>query len=297
MPSQHTSNARPRRHAAGVPASAGVGFKPQHVQAIAAEPGEVAWFEVHAENYMVAGGPRLAQLETLRAGYPLSLHGVGLSLGAGEPPDPDHLRALRTLVDRFEPGLVSEHLAWSTHDGLYLADLLPAAFTAATLNGLVAAIDATQEALGRQILIENPASYLPRPDGWLPEVEFIAEAARRSGCGLLVDVNNVHVSAHNLRFDAGAYVDALPAHAIAEIHLAGHALDPDEDDPVLIDNHGATVADPVWALYERLVARTGARPTLVEWDTDVPEWPVLREQARLANVHARAAAQGRRLAS
>jgi uncharacterized protein len=286
-----------RSHDAVMPALAGVGYKPQHAQAIADDPGAVGWFEVHAENYMVSGGPRPAQLEALRARYPLSLHGVGLSLGSGEMPDRDHLQALRTLVDRFEPALVSEHLAWSSHDGLYLADLLPVAFTDATLNGVVAAIGAIEEALGRRILIENPASYLPRPEGWLAEVDFIGEAARRSGCGLLVDVNNVHVSGFNLGFDAAGYLDALPADGIGEIHLAGHAMDANDGDPVLIDDHGAAVDDAVWTLYERLVARTGPRPTLIDWDNHVPEWPVLREQARLANVRARAARQRVRMAS
>ncbi len=275
----------PQSHS-GIPPSAGTSFKPLHADGIADEPGDAAWFEVHPENYMVAGGPRLRQLEALRADFPLSLHGVGLSLGAGERPDAEHLGKLRTIVERFEPGLVSEHVAWSSYDGLYMADLLPTAFTQATLTGLVDAIDATQEALGLRILIENPASYLPRPESWISEVEFIVEAAQRSGCGLLVDVNNIHVSAHNLDFDPRAYVDALPAQAIREIHVADHDTDHNDGDPVLIDTHGGPVAETVWALYRRLVRRIGRRPTLVEWDTDIPGWPVLRAQAALANDHA-----------
>lgn len=278
-----TASAASAAAAAEIPALAGTSFKAEHAAGIAADAGGVGWFEVHPENYMVAGGPRLAQLEALRAEYPLSMHGVGLSLGAGEPPDENHLAALRGLVERFEPGLVSEHLAWSSHDGLYLADLLPCALTSAVLNGVVDAIDRTQAALGRQILIENPSSYVPRPDAWLPEIQFLGEVAARSGCGLLMDVNNIFVSAHNLGFDANAYVDAVPGAAVGEIHLAGYSVDLNHGDPILLDTHGATVADEVWALYARLVRRIGAKPTLVEWDTDLPQWPVLRREAERAN--------------
>lgn len=267
----------------GVPAIAGTSFKPEHAEGIDNDPGGVGWFEVHPENYMVAGGPRLAQLEALRAEYPLSLHGVGLSLGAGELPDEQHLAALRALIERFEPGLVSEHLAWSSHDGLYLADLLPSALTTGVLNTVADAIDKTQQTIGRQILIENPSSYLPRPDTWLPETQFLSELAQRSGCALLVDVNNIYISAVNLGFDARDYVDAIPAGNVGEIHLAGHDIDVNDGDPILIDTHGARVADDVWQLYRRLVRRIGPRPTLIEWDTDLPEWSVLREEAECAN--------------
>ena len=281
----------------GIPPRVGTSFKSEHAPGIGEDVGPVSWFEVHPENYMVAGGPRLAQLEALRTDFPLSLHGVGLSLGAGEPPDADHLARLRTLIDRFEPGLVSEHLAWTNHDGLYFADLLPSALTGATLAGLVDAIDATQEALGRSILIENPSSYLPRPDSWLPEIQFLTELAERSGCGLLMDVNNVFVSAHNLGFDAAEYIDAVPGAAVGEIHLAGHSLDINDGDPILIDTHGAAVAEPVWNLYERLVNRIGPRPTLVEWDTDLPSWSTLRAEAGLASERLRDASAGLRVAS
>jgi uncharacterized protein (UPF0276 family) len=259
----------------------GVGFKASHADAIRAEPGTVQWFEVHPENYMVAGGPRLRQLEELRTSFPLSLHGVGLSLGGVEPPDRDHLKALRDLVRRFEPALVSEHIAWSSHDGIYLADLLPVGLSEDALKRLVRSIDITQNALGRQILIENPARYLRLPGDEMDEAEFLAQAAQQSGCGLLVDVNNVYVGAHNLGFDGAALLDALPAHLIGEIHLAGHAPD-SADASLLIDNHGAPVADAVWRLYARLIGRIGRRPTLIEWDTDVPAWPVLRAEAERA---------------
>ncbi len=270
---------------ADIPAVAGTSFKPEHAADIERDPGEVAWFEVHPENYMVAGGPRLAQLEALRADFPISLHGVGMSLGTGELPDAQHLQALRELVNRFQPGLVSEHLAWSSHDGLYLADLLPSALTRSMLDGVVNAIDKTQQTLGRQILIENPSSYIPRPDSWLPEIQFLNELAQRSGCGLLVDVNNVFVSAHNLKFNANDYIDAVPGEAVGEIHLAGHSVDNNDGDPILIDSHGATVSDEVWALYQRLISRIGPRPTLVEWDNDLPAWSELRAEAQRANQH------------
>ncbi len=280
-----------------IPALAGTSFKPQHASGIDHDPGAVAWFEVHPENYMVAGGPRLAQLEAMRAQFPLSLHGVGMSLGAGELPDQQHLQALRQLVDRFQPGLVSEHLAWSSHDDLYLADLLPSALTRSVLDGVVNAIDQTQQTLGRQILIENPSSYLPRPDSWLSEIQFLDEVTQRSGCGLLMDVNNVFVSAHNLGLDASEYIDAIPADAVGEIHLAGHSLDDNDGDPILIDSHGARVSDQVWTLYQRLIGRIGPRPTLVEWDTDLPDWSVLREEAHHANQHIHAVSQAQRKAS
>ena len=293
-----SSHSRARSRDQGeIPTAAGTSFKPEHASGIAESPGVVAWFEVHPENYMVAGGPRLAQLEALRRDYPLSLHGVGLSLGGGEQPDPAHLARLRALVERFEPGLVSEHIAWSAHDGLYFADLLPSALTRAVLDGIVDAIDATQEALGRRILVENPSSYLPRPQNWLPEVECLAEIAARSGCGLLLDVNNVFVSAHNLGFDAADYIDAVPGRAVGEIHLAGHSLDPNDGDPILIDSHGAAVAAEVWVLYERLLRRIGPRPTLVEWDTDLPEWASLRDEAELVAARLERAATGLREAS
>ncbi|MFZ5720549.1 MAG: DUF692 domain-containing protein [Pseudomonadota bacterium] len=266
----------------------GIGFKPQHFQAACATSAVGFWCEVHPENYMVAGGPRLAMLEALRSRHPLSLHGVGLSLAADAPPCAQHLARLRALADRFEPFVVSEHLAWSAWRGAYVPDLLPFPRTAAALARISDNVQRTQDALGRRVLIENPSHYLALEGHELSETDFLAELSRRTGCGLLVDVNNVHVSAANLGFDAGAYLDALPANAVGEIHLAGHAEDPAGG--LLIDTHGAPVAEPVWALFERLVARIGPRPTLIERDDDVPAFEALMgERDRAAAVLAEAA--------
>ncbi|OSQ35774.1 hypothetical protein TMES_20140 [Thalassospira mesophila] len=268
---------------APLPARAGVGFKAEHASDVFENADPVSWFEVHPENYMVSGGPRLQMLTQLRERFPLSLHGVGLSLGGGEPLDKNHLRSLRALVDRFEPAQVSEHIAWSGHDGKYLADLLPTPLTLAALADLVNAIDEVQNAVGRRILIENPTSYLALPQNAMPETDFIMAAARQSGCGLLIDVNNIFISAYNLGFDARDYIDVLPADLIGEIHLAGHEQDADARDDVLIDTHSRPVASPVWALYWRLIDRIGAKPTLIEWDNDIPDWQVLAHEAALAN--------------
>ena len=239
----------------------------------------MGWFEVHPENYMVAGGPRLAVLEDLRGAYPLSLHGVGMSLGGAERLDPDHLKAFRGLVDRFDPGLVSEHIAWSAHDGLWFADLLPPSLSRDGLDRLCDNIDEMQAALARPILIENPANYLVLPDREMDEVAFVVEAAKRTGCGLLVDVNNVYVSAENIGVDAEAYLDAIPDNLIGEIHLAGFTVDRAAGERLLIDSHGAAVDAAVWRLYDRLIARIGKRPTLVEWDKDIPIWEALYAEA------------------
>ena len=270
-----------QRVAADIPNRAGVGFKAEHAGAILQDGSDVAWFEVHPENYMVAGGPRHAMLEALRDRHPLSLHGVALSLGGAERLDREHLRALRALIDRYEPGLVSEHVAWSAFRGVYFGDLLPIPLTAETLDQLCANLDEAQEALGRRILIENPSNYLLLPDSEMSEPEFLVEVARRSGCGLLVDVNNVYVSANNIGIDAAGYIDALPSELIGEIHVAGHAMD-QADERLLIDTHGSPVSAHVWALYERLIRRCGPKPTLVAWDTDVPTRPVLHSEARKA---------------
>jgi hypothetical protein len=280
---------RERTHAGAIPACAGAGFKSQHAAEILHGRHEVRWFEVHAENYMVGGGPRLHELEQLRARYPLSLHGVALSLGGGVAPDRAHLLALRALVDRFEPGLVSEHVAWCGHGGRHLPDLLPVPLTGSALASLVQAITITQEALGRRILIENPSTYFSLPQSVIPEAEFITAAARSSGCGLLLDLNNVFVSAHNLGFDAAAYVDALPGDLIEQVHVAGHEPDSRGEDSVLIDSHGAPVADAVWDLYARLVSRIGIRPVLIERDNNVPPWCELEAEAHTANQIAAAA--------
>jgi uncharacterized protein (UPF0276 family) len=263
--------------------TAGVGLKPQHYDEALASPAAGLWFEVHPENYMVAGGPRLAWLEAIRERRPLSLHGVGLSLAADEDPDPAHLAALKRLVDRFEPFVVSEHLAWSRRRGVYHPDLLPFPRTREALSRIAANVARTQDVLGRAILVENPSLYLPLGGHDYGEVDFLADLVRITGCGLLVDVNNVHVSASNLGFSAQAYLDAVPAAAVGEIHLAGHASDANTH--LLIDTHGAPVAEAVWALHARLVARIGPRPTLIERDDDIPAFDVLiaeRDRAHAA---------------
>ena len=265
--------------------TAGLGFKPEHFDEAHARRAAGLWFEVHPENYMVDGGPRLAMLGALRGEHPLSLHGVGLSLAAAADPDPRHLERLRVLADRFEPFVVSEHLAWSAWGGNYHPDLLPFPRTEAALARVARNVERTQDALGRRILIENPSLYMPLDGHELGEVEFLTALSRRTGCGLLVDVNNVYVSANNLGFSAQDYLDALPAAAIGEIHLAGHAADPRHGADLLIDTHGAPVAEPVWSLYARLVARIGVRPTLIERDEDVPAFAdLMAERDRAADL-------------
>jgi uncharacterized protein (UPF0276 family) len=255
--------------------TAGVGLKPQHYDEALASSAAGLWFEVHPENYLCDGGPRLAWLEAIRAERPISLHGVGLSLAADEAPDAAHLAALRRLSERIEPFVFSEHLAWSQRRGAYHPDLLPFPRTHEALGRIADNVARTQDALGRGILIENPSLYLDLSGHELGEVEFLTELTRRTGCGLLVDVNNVFVSANNLGFRAEAYLDALPAGAVGEIHLAGHAPDPTHGAALLIDTHGAPVAEPVWALYRRLVERIGPRPTLIERDDDIPAFDAL----------------------
>ena len=270
--------------------TAGLGFKPEHFAA-ALSPARSAtaaglWFEVHAENYMVAGGPRLAMLDELAGHYPLSLHGVGLSLAGPELPYSAHLAALARLEERFAPFLISEHLAWSRLGDRCFPDLLPFPRTTAALQQIARNIDGAQSALGRTILIENPSHYLALEGHEWDEIDYLIELVRRTGCGLLLDVNNVAVSAHNLGFDAGEWLDAFPAALVGEIHLAGNSPDPALD--LLIDSHGAPVGDLVWNLFEHFVERAGPRPTLIERDADVPPFAeLLRERDRAAAVLAR----------
>lgn len=261
--------------------AAGVGFKAEHFEDALAAPAADLWFEVHAENYMVAGGPRLAMLEAIRRERPLSLHGVGMSLAGAGDPDPDHLAALKRLVDRFEPALVSEHLAWSRLDGRCFPDLLPVPRTNEVLARLTANIGRVQDVLGREILIENPTHYLALLDHQWSETSFLSEIARRSGCKLLVDINNVAVGAHNLGYDPEAWLDSIPAKLVGEIHLAGNSLD--GEGTLLIDSHDAPISDDVWHLYEDFVVRVGAAATLIERDGNVPPFAELmgeRERAQ-----------------
>jgi uncharacterized protein (UPF0276 family) len=232
---------------------------------------------------MGAGGPPHHFLERIRADYPLSLHGVGLSIGAAGPVSALHLERLKRLIERYEPGLFSEHLAWSSHDTAYLNDLLPLPYTEETLALVAGHVDEVQDTLGRRMLIENPSTYVAFEAGEMDEVTFLAQLAQRTGCGLLLDVNNVHVSATNHGFDAEAYIDAFPIEHVGEIHLAGHAeLEGGGASPLLVDSHDRSVADQVWSLYARAIARAGETPTLIEWDNDIPSWDVLAAEARRA---------------
>lgn len=268
---------------ARLPAMAGVGFKAEHFFDIATAAQPLGFFEVHAENYMGGGGPPHAQLGALRERYALSIHGVGLSIGSPGPLDRAHLARLKRLCDRYEPESFSEHLAWSTHDGVYFNDLLPLSYTDTTLARVADHIDEVQGSLGRQMLLENPSTYIRFAESEIPEAEFLAAIARRTGCELLLDVNNVFVQAKNHALDARAYLRDFPLDKVREIHLAGHAEQIDDDGaPLLIDAHGSPVAEPVWTLYGEVLARTGPVATLIEWDNDVPAWPVLRAEAERA---------------
>ncbi len=274
-----------------LPAAPGVGYKAQHFAALTADPAPVRWLEIHAENYMSDGGRQIAQLRHLAEHFAISVHGVGLSIGGESPLDRAHLARLKHLCGWLGPASFSEHLAWSTHDIHFMNDLLPLPYTTATLDRVADHIDAVHDTLGRQMLLENPSSYLAFEESTLAETEFLAELARRTGCGLLLDVNNVFVSATNLGLDARAYIDEFPLDLVGEIHLGGHDHDIDDHGaPLLIDTHGRAVADPVWTLLEYTLAQSGPKPVLVEWDDNIPDWPVLADEAQRA---ARALAQVR----
>ncbi|MGE3537435.1 MAG: DUF692 domain-containing protein [Candidatus Tectimicrobiota bacterium] len=259
----------------------GIGLRAPHVAEISATHPSIDWLEVHAENYM-GGGPALAALQRLRELYPLSMHGVGLSLGSAEPLDTRHLRRLKELLTMLEPALVSEHLAWSVSGGTYLNHLLPLPYTEETLEIVVQHVAQTQDVLQRRLLVENPSSYLRLAYSTLSEAEFLREMVRRTDCGLLCDVNNVYVSCENLGGDPVAYLEALPASHIGEIHLAGHAENDADGQRILIDDHGAPVAEAVWALYEQALRRFGQVATLIEWDTQIPALSVLLQEAHRA---------------
>ena len=263
-----------------LPACTGVGFKPAHFPDILAVPQPLGFFEVHAENYMGAGGPPHAQLGALRERYALSVHGVGLSIGSMEPLDRDHLTRLKMLCERYAPESFSEHLAWSSHKDVYLNDLLPLPYTQQTLARVAEHIDEVQTALGRQMLLENPSTYIRFSESTILEVDFLAELSKRTGCGLLLDINNVFVSAKNHGTQPLTYLDSFPFDQVKEIHLGGHYEEVDDvGAPLLIDTHGSPIAEAVWTLYAHVIARTGALPTLIEWDNDVPDWPTLLAEA------------------
>jgi hypothetical protein len=269
--------------ASHLPACAGVGFKPAHLDDILAAPEPVGFFEVHAENYMGDGGPPHAQLTALRECYALSVHGVGLSIGSMRPLDQAHLARLKRLCDRYQPESFSEHLAWSSHGDIFLNDLLPLPYTEETLARIIEHVDEVQTVLGRQMLLENPATYICFSENAIPEIDFLSQVSERTGCGLLLDINNVFVSARNHDTQPLPYLDSFPLDRVREIHLGGHAEETDDvGAPLLIDTHGSPISAAVWALYKHVIARGGAVATLIEWDNDIPDWPTLRAEAASA---------------
>ncbi|MFO1313255.1 MAG: DUF692 domain-containing protein [Burkholderiales bacterium] len=267
-----------------LPAAAGIGLRAPHVREVLERKPALPWLEIHSENYFADGGPALAALTRIRADYPVAMHGVGLSLGSADPLDRDHLKKLARLAARIEPAVVSEHLCWSSVDGRHFNDLLPLPYTAGVLDHVCARVQQVQEALGRTILVENVSSYYAFPESTMDECDFVASVARRTGCRLLLDVNNIHVNARNHGIDARAYLDAIDPASVAEIHLAGF----EDRGSVVIDTHGAPVSPEVWALFEYAIARVGPVPTLVEWDLDIPALDVLvREAATAQDILAR----------
>jgi uncharacterized protein (UPF0276 family) len=263
-----------------IPARAGVCLKPDHYRTVLETHPDIGFFEVHAENYMGAGGPPHRYLTAIRERYPISLHGVGLSIGGDGPLDCEHLQRLKELIKRYQPALFSEHLAWSTHEGRFFDDLLPVPYTEETLARVSEHIDEVQETLGRQILLENPSTYLAFSESTYSEIDFIAEIARRTGCGLLLDVNNVQVASTNQQWDPVRYIDRFPLAHVQEIHLAGFAKEADDSGrPLLIDTHDRPVDKIVWGLFEHAIRKLGPIPTLIEWDTKVPAWPELKAEA------------------
>lgn len=261
-----------------IPAQAGIGLRSQHHREALQDKPAVAWFEVHSENFFGAGGPNLHYLDAIRKDYPVSLHGVGLSLGSTDPLDMEHLSRLKALIARCEPGLVSEHLAWSSVAGRYMNDLLPLPYSEEALQHICARIGQIQDYLGRRILIENLSSYVRFNHSTIPEWEFLASAARLTGCAILLDVNNIYVSAVNHDFDPYHYIQAIPSAAIEEVHLAGF----EDNGDYLLDTHGAPISEAVWQLYRHALRCHGNKPTLIEWDTDIPALPVLLQEAMRA---------------
>ena len=279
--------------ASHVPLRAGAGLKAEHYRVILDTTPTIGFFEVHAENYMGAGGPPHRFLSAIRERYPLSLHGVGLSIGADTPLDIEHLQRLKALIARYEPGLFSEHLAWSSHSGRFFNDLLPVPYTERTLDLIANHIDQIQETLGRQMLLENPSTYIAFDDSAYSETDFIAAIAHRTGCGLLLDINNVYVASVNHQWDPFEYIDAFPLKDVSQFHLAGHGRDQDAlGRPLLIDTHDCHVASIVWALYSHALRKTGPKPTLIEWDANVPNWPTLYGEAQRTDALLQACSQG-----
>jgi uncharacterized protein len=267
--------------ARGIPARAGIGLRAPHYRQLLKELPNIGWLEVHSENYFAEGGQPWHFLQRLREHYPISIHGVGLSLGSSDALSHVHLSNLARLIERIEPAMVSEHLSWSSVGGRYFNDLLPLPYAEEALGVVSRHIEQTQDFLGREILVENVSSYLQFAESTIPEWEFVGEVARRTGCGILLDVNNIYVSATNHGFDAARYLRAIPVAPVKEIHLAGH----DHNGRCLIDTHGTHVADPVWALYRQALARFGQVPTLIEWDTDLPPLAELLGEAVKANFY------------
>jgi uncharacterized protein len=266
-----------------IPARAGVGLKSEHYRDILEGRPDIGWFEIHAENFMGDGGPPHHFLSAIRQHYPISLHGVGLSIGSADDLDAEHLKRLRVLIDRYRPGLFSEHLAWSTHDGAYLNDLLPLPYNAETLATVAKHVDQVQQALGCRMLLENPSTYVRFDESTLNELDFLAGIVKRTGCGLLLDVNNVQVSAANHNFDPVAYLEAFPVEHVGEMHLAGYdAITDDDQKPLLIDTHDRPVLADVWSLYKLAIKRAGPVPTLIEWDSNLPVWTELAAEAAKA---------------
>ena len=276
-----------------IPAAAGIGLRHPHVLEIIEHKPDIAWLEIHSENYLAAGGARMRQLEAIRENYPLSCHGVALSLGSHEGLDRTHLAQLKDLFDRFEPGLVSDHVSWTTTDGTYLNDLLPLPYTEEALAVICRNVDQAQETFGRRMLVENPSTYVTFHASTMPEHAFMAEIAARTGCGILLDVNNIYVSSQNHGFDAQNYIDAIPAGAVGEIHIAGHTSRAVGGGTILIDDHSSAPIDSVWDLLDHALAHLRQTPVLMEWDGEIPELAVLTGVARQAQQHIDQASGGK----
>lgn len=271
-----TDNAPTHKHV-------GIGYKSQYLSNVLTENTDIGWLEIHAENYMIDGGPRKAMMLDLAERYPISCHGVGLSIGSESGINADHLERLRQLMEWLKPAMFSEHLAWSSHNAGYFNDLLPLPYTEDVCARVSRHINQVQDTLGRQMLLENPSTYVAFDNSEMSEIDFIKKVTDATGCGLLLDINNVFVSATNQNYDPYDYINEYPLEHVGEIHLGGHDVDEDDDGaPLLIDSHNNPVVDPVWALYEHTISRTGIRPTLIEWDNDLPSWDVLANEARLA---------------